>query len=97
MGCVSPTRQRLGPEGGGWAAAMTTLMNERMAFMGLERPLCLRGVARARAHASGPGSTTSCATTWRGLYGWVKSLELLNARVMTKLGREDSCPMRRAR
>ena len=32
-----PDAQRLGPVGGGWGVAMTTLLNERMAIGGIER------------------------------------------------------------
>lgn len=81
-----PDAQRLGPEGAGWAAAMTTLVNERMAFMGLERLFAFETLlehARARRDQLDDVLRDDVAR----LYGWVKSLELLNARVMTKLGR----------
>lgn len=81
-----PDAQRLGPEGGGWAVAMTTLLNERMAFMGLERLFSFEALlehARARRDELDAVAREELAR----LYGWVKTLELLNARVITKLGR----------
>jgi acyl-CoA dehydrogenase len=81
-----PDAQRLGPEGAGWAAAMTTLMNERMAFMGLERLFAFETLLEhARTHRDRLDDVVR--DDLARLYGWVKSLELLNARVMTKLGR----------
>jgi alkylation response protein AidB-like acyl-CoA dehydrogenase len=81
-----PDAQRLGPEGGGWRVAMTTLLNERMAMAGLERMFSFDALAaearRRPEHVDG-----ALRDEIGRLYGWVKTLELLNARITTKLGR----------
>jgi alkylation response protein AidB-like acyl-CoA dehydrogenase len=81
-----PDANRLGPVGGGWAAAMTTLLNERMAIGGIDRWFSWSDFAEhARAHRDridGP-----LRDELARLYTWNRSLELLNARVTTKLGR----------
>ncbi len=80
-----PDSARLGPEGAGWQAAMTTLMNERIHIGGVEGWLDFDElVAHAREHRQrlDPALRDELAR----LYTWVKTLELLNARVITKLG-----------
>jgi alkylation response protein AidB-like acyl-CoA dehydrogenase len=80
-----PDSARLGPEGGGWQVAMTTLMNERMHIGGVEGWLNFDDlVEHARAHREhlDPVLRDELAR----LYTWVRTLELLNARVITKLG-----------
>ena len=80
-----PDAQRLGPEGGGWGVAMTTLMNERMAIGGIERWLdwgALLAHARANRERLDPVTRDELAR----LYTWVRTLELMNARVITELG-----------
>ena len=82
--CV-PDSARLGPEGAGWAAAMTTLMNERIHIGGVEGWLNfddLADHARENRRWLDPVLRDDLAR----LYTWVRSLELLNARVITKLG-----------
>ncbi|MEN8181094.1 MAG: acyl-CoA dehydrogenase family protein [Myxococcota bacterium] len=81
-----PDANRLGPEGGGWAATMTTLMNERMAFMGLERLFVFEALLE-HARANPERLDGAMRDELARLYGWVKTLELMGARVMTKLGR----------
>ncbi len=81
-----PDADRLGPEGEGWKVAMTTLLNERIHIGGIEGWLDFEAlVAHARANRQ------RLDPVLRGelarLYTWVKTLELLNARVITKLGR----------
>ncbi len=81
-----PDAQRLGPEGEGWAAAMTTLMNERIALGGVEGWFsfdALRDLARQR----GDRVDALLRDELARVYTWSKTLELLNARVITKLGR----------
>jgi alkylation response protein AidB-like acyl-CoA dehydrogenase len=83
-----PDACRLGPVDGGWSVAMTTLMNERMAFAGLERRVSFDAlVEHARANCSrlDPVMRDELAR----LYTWVRTLELLNARTVTKLGRGE--------
>ena len=80
-----PDARRLGPEGGGWGVAMTTLMNERMAIGGIERWLDFEGLvrhARDNRERLDPVTRDELAR----LYTWVRTLELMNARVITELG-----------
>ena len=83
-----PDADRLGSEGQGWQVAMTTLMNERMAIGGLERLLSIDSLLEhARAN---PQRVDDVMRDEIGrLYSWVKALQLLNARVITKLGRGE--------
>ena len=80
-----PDAQRLGPVGGGWGVAMTTLMNERMAIGGIERWLDFDALVR---HAQANRERLDAATRdeLARLYTWVRTLELLNAKVITQLG-----------
>jgi len=82
-----PDACRLGPEGGGWTVARTTLMHERMAIGGIES-MAFRWedlLAHARRHA---GRLDAVARDdLARLYTWMKTLELLNARMITELGR----------
>jgi alkylation response protein AidB-like acyl-CoA dehydrogenase len=81
-----PDAQRLGPEGGGWAVAMTTLLNERMALGGTGGFFSfaeLAAHARSRRDRLDPLLRDELAR----VYCFDKALELLNARVVTKLGR----------
>jgi alkylation response protein AidB-like acyl-CoA dehydrogenase len=80
-----PDARRVGPVGGGWRVAMTTLMNERMAIGGIERWLDWDGLVRhaqANRERLDPGTRDELAR----IYTWVRTLELLNARVITQLG-----------
>jgi alkylation response protein AidB-like acyl-CoA dehydrogenase len=81
-----PDANRLGAVNGGWACAMTTLLNERMAMAGAEGMLSwdeLRAHARANRDRIDGATRDELAR----LFTWVKTLELLNARVITQLGR----------
>ena len=81
-----PDSARLGPEGMGWAAAMTTLLNERMALGGTSGFFSFDELlAHARAARERLSEVTRDEIA--RLYTWNKTLDLLNARVMTKLGR----------
>ncbi|MEB2345114.1 MAG: acyl-CoA dehydrogenase family protein [Deltaproteobacteria bacterium] len=81
-----PDACRLGPENAGWAAAMTTLLNERMALGGTGGFFSFRELLEhARAHRDRLDAVTRDQIA--RLYCWDKTLELLNARVVTKLGR----------
>ncbi len=67
---------------------MTTLMNERIAIGGFERLFSFEElVEHAMAHRDrlDPVMRDELAR----LYTWVRTLELLNARVVTKLGRGE--------
>jgi acyl-CoA dehydrogenase len=81
-----PDASRLGAEGEGWAAARTTLMNERMAIGGMERMFSfdeLRDLLRAKPDGI-DGATRDEAAR---IYTWVRTLDLLNKRIITKLGK----------
>jgi len=81
-----PDGSRLGAEGEGWAAARTTLMNERMAIGGMERMFSfdeLRDLLRAKPGGI-DGATRDEAAR---IYTWVRTLDLLNKRIITKLGK----------
>jgi acyl-CoA dehydrogenase len=81
-----PDANRLGPVGMGWAAAMTTLLNERMALGGTGGFFSFDELAaHARANRARLDGVTRDELA--RLYTWNKTLDLLNARVMTKLGR----------
>jgi alkylation response protein AidB-like acyl-CoA dehydrogenase len=81
-----PDSARLGPEGFGWQAAMTTLMNERMAIGGIERLFSFEALLEHARENIGRVDGVMRDELGR-LYGWLKALELLNASVITKLGR----------
>jgi acyl-CoA dehydrogenase len=81
-----PDASRLGAEGEGWAAARTTLMNERMAIGGMERMFSfddLRDLLKAKPEGI-DGATRDEAAR---IYTWVRTLDLLNKRIITKLGK----------
>jgi len=81
-----PDANRLGPAGMGWGVAMTTLLNERMALGGTGGFFSFEELAgHARRHRARLDGVTRDELA--RLYVWNKTLELLNARVMTKLGR----------
>jgi alkylation response protein AidB-like acyl-CoA dehydrogenase len=81
-----PDAHRLGPENAGWAAAMTTLLNERMALGGTGGFFSMTELLE---HARANRDRLDAVTRDRlaQLYCWDKTLDLLNARVVTKLGR----------
>jgi alkylation response protein AidB-like acyl-CoA dehydrogenase len=83
-----PDEARLGPEGGGWDVAMTTLMNERMAIGGFERLFSFDDLVALANERPGPLDPVKRNELAR-LYTWVRTLELINARVVTKLGRGE--------
>ncbi len=83
-----PDAARLGPEGAGWAAAKTTLMNERMAIGGIEGWFSFEDLA-ATARENPGRLDARMRDELARLYTWARSLELLNARVITKLGRGE--------
>jgi alkylation response protein AidB-like acyl-CoA dehydrogenase len=81
-----PDAHRVGPTNHGWSCAMTTLLHERMAIGDIDRMFSFDDLAaHARAHRDrlNPVLRDELAQ----LYVWVRSLELLNARVISQLGR----------
>ncbi len=81
-----PDANRLGPVGGGWAVANTTLMYERMAMGGLDRQFSFEDLL-ALARASQQPLDDVLRDELARLRAWMKTLELLNARIMTLVGR----------
>jgi len=79
-----PDANRVGPENGGWGVAMTTLMNERMAMGGLERMIPLAELMELAA-ANRDRLDARLRDEIAKLYTWVRSVQLLNDRIITKL------------
>ena len=80
-----PDTNRLGEVGQGWAVTMTTLMNERMAIGGLERLVSfdhLLALIKERKDRVDAVMRDRIAKQ----YSRMRALELLNARIVTKLG-----------
>jgi alkylation response protein AidB-like acyl-CoA dehydrogenase len=83
-----PDANRLGPVNGGWACAMTTLTNERMGMAGAEGMFSWEELLEhVRAHSDRIDAVTRDELA--RVYTWVRTLDLLNARVVTKLGRGE--------
>jgi acyl-CoA dehydrogenase len=83
-----PDANRVGDVGQGWAITQTTLMNERMAMGGLSSMLEIDAlIAFVKEHAGEAGVDPVVRDEVARVYAMQKSLELLNARVVTKLGR----------
>ncbi len=81
-----PDASRVGEIGQGWAITQTTLMNERMAMGGLSSMLEIdKLMALLKEH--GRNQDPLIRDELAAVYTQLKSLELLNARVVTKLGR----------
>ncbi|MEN8160709.1 MAG: acyl-CoA dehydrogenase family protein [Myxococcota bacterium] len=87
-----PDSARLGEVGQGWSITQTTLLNERMAMAGLSSLLdfdALRALVKERLDEirGDDGERALLREETARVYSELKSLELLNARVVTKLGR----------
>ena len=84
-----PDTNRLGDVNAGWGVAMTTLNNERMAMAGA---VGLFSWDDLLEHAKANRGRVDGATRdeLAQLYTWVRTLEMLNARVVTKLGRGET-------
>jgi len=81
-----PDSQRLGAPGQGWSITQTTLLHERMSMSGLSSLLDfdkLRACVKEHGASGDPLLRDEVAR----VYVELKSLQLLNARVVTKLGR----------
>jgi len=83
-----PDDARLGDVGSGWQVAMTTLMNERMAMGGIERQVSIDDLL-AHARANSERVDGVLRDDLGRVYSWMKCVELLNASVITKLGRGE--------
>jgi alkylation response protein AidB-like acyl-CoA dehydrogenase len=90
-----PDAARLGAVGQGWSITQTTLLHERMSMGGLSSLLdfdALRAFVKEQVGTPGPGSRDEAALALlrdevARVYVELKCLQLLNARVVTKLGR----------
>lgn len=82
-----PDRARLGPPGGGWGVAQTTLMNERLAMGGLSSLLRFDKLKALVLEESGGAPGELQRAELAEVYIQLRCLELLNARVVSKLGR----------
>ncbi len=79
-----PDSARLGEVNAGWGCAMTTLTNERMAMAGAEGIFCFEDLVELARTCGRVDAVTRDELA--KLFTWVKTLELLNARCITKLG-----------
>ena len=84
-----PDALRVGARGNGWAIARTTLGQERLSIGHLAP---LEPVQRLFAHlaARGVRSDSALAGEAAQLYAWAKGLDLLGARVLTKISRGEN-------
>jgi alkylation response protein AidB-like acyl-CoA dehydrogenase len=80
---------RVGARGAGWAIARTTLANERLSIGAMS---ALEPVRRLFAHlaACGVRRGSALATEAAQLHAWARALDLLGARVQTKLARGEN-------
>ncbi len=84
-----PDANRIGPAGEGWNVARTLLANERMALSGSEGAFSFEELAAAaRAHREHLDALLRDRLA--RLYTKVRTLDFLNARVITKLGRGET-------
>lgn len=83
-----PDSARLGPVGAGWQAAMTTLMNERLSIAGADRLFSFEALLdHARQNRRRVDGVMR--DELGRLHSWMKALDLLNASMITKLGRGE--------
>ncbi len=83
-----PDAQRMGEINGGWAVTRTTLMHERMAIGSASSMFSMDDLLRDIRN-SGVEPDAIQRQQIAQVYLWNRSLELLNARVMTKLSRGE--------
>ncbi len=84
-----PDANRIGSAGDGWNVARTLLANERMALSGTEGAFSFDELADA-ARARGDRVDAIVRDRLAILYTKVRTLDFLNARVITKLGRGET-------
>ncbi len=83
-----PDDDRVGKPGEGWNVTRTTLLHERMAIGSISRLFSFDDLADfARSHPTRLDPVTRDQLA--KLYVWSRSLDLLNMRVMTKIGRGE--------
>ena len=82
-----PDTARLGPLHGGWAVTQTTLMNERMAMGGLSNLLRFEELKALVLRETGGCPDALMRDELARVYSELRCLELLNARIVSKLGR----------
>ncbi|MCP3984843.1 MAG: acyl-CoA dehydrogenase [bacterium] len=82
-----PDAARLGPVDGGWGVAQTTLMNERIAMGGLSNLLRFDDLLALVVSESDGAPSEAQRVELAHVYSQLRCLELLNARIVSKLGR----------
>jgi alkylation response protein AidB-like acyl-CoA dehydrogenase len=82
-----PAENLVGAEGAGWSIARTTLAHERLSIGSFSALEPFERVARLVRERGGTDAVT--ADELARLYAWAKALDLLAARVNTKLAREE--------
>ena len=82
-----PDAFRVGEVGGGWSVTQTTLLNERMHMSGLTSMLEFDALIALVKECHPGGAPAAIRDGVARVYTQLRSLELLNARVVTKLGR----------
>ncbi len=86
-GVLVPDAARLGSVGQGWQIAQTTLQSERMAMGGLSSMVDFDALRAFVLREAGPALDGVLRDELARTYAQLKSLTLLNARIVTKLGR----------
>jgi len=84
-----PDANRIGEVGQGWAVAQTTLMNERMHMGGMASMLDFEKLLALVRECHPDGAPAVVRDGVARVYTQLCSLELLNARMVTKLGRSE--------
>ena len=82
-----PDHRRVGEVGQGWQVAQTTLLNERMYMSGLTSMLDFDRLVALVRECHPNGAPPAIREGVARVYTQLRSLELLNARVVTKLGK----------
>ena len=82
-----PDHRRVGEVGEGWQVAQTTLLNERMYMSGLTSMLDFDRLVALVKECHPNGAPLAIREGVARVYTQLRSLELLNARVVTKLGK----------
>jgi alkylation response protein AidB-like acyl-CoA dehydrogenase len=82
-----PDSQRIGEIGQGWQITNTTLLNERMHMSGLSSMLEFDALVALVKECHPDGAPDAVRDGVARVYTQLRSLELLNARMVTKLGK----------
>ncbi|MCP4006998.1 MAG: acyl-CoA dehydrogenase [bacterium] len=79
-----PDSNRLGPVGGGWSVANTTLLHERMMMGGMGNQFSFDNLLRDARERGVQFDDVTLDEIGR-VQAWSKALDMLNARIMTKV------------